>query len=288
MLQLLKTDQANVEACTVRAQALYLSGDFEAALKHLREALRLNPDFLEAQRTFKRARKVKEVVECGRAAAHCREFEKACELFGEALGTLDTERHGAATGTVPLSVELLCEQAHAYLRLKDYTNCLAACENALHHQRECRKATFTKAQALQNLGRHNEALEGLNHLYQLHPGDSTIQAAYEKCKFEIRKLARPDYYELLGVPKVASVVEIKTAYKQRAKELHPDKHADKSVAEVAEFEKQFKLMGDALDVLGDPMKRQLWDEGYDKEAIEERVSRAQRAARENPQHGHRH
>jgi DnaJ family protein C protein 7 len=107
MLQLLKTDQANVEACTVRAQALYLSGDFEAALKHLREALRLNPDFLEAQRTFKRARKVKEVVECGRAAAHCREFEKACELFGEALGTLDTERHGAATGNGPTQLSCI-------------------------------------------------------------------------------------------------------------------------------------------------------------------------------------
>lgn len=43
----------------------------------------------------------------------------------------------------------------------------------------------------------------------------------------------------------------------------------------------------ALEVLTDPFKRQLYDEGYDKEAIEERVAAAQRAAHEHkPRHHH--
>ena len=48
-----------------------------------------------------------------------------------------------------------------------------------------------------------------------------------------------------------------------------------------------KDLGDMLEILTDPFKRQLYDEGYDKKAIEERVEAAQRAARE-PQRGHHH
>ena len=46
-------------------------------------------------------------------------------------------------------------------------------------------------------------------------------------------------------------------YKQRALECHPDKHADKSAEECAEFEKKFKLIGEALEILTDTMKRQV-------------------------------
>ena len=46
---------------------------------------------------------------------------------------------------------------------------------------------------------------------------------------------------------------------------------------------------DMLEILTDPFKRQLYDEGYDAKAIEERVAAAQRAAHENPnRRGHHH
>ena len=117
-----------------------------------------------------------------------------------------------------------------------------------------------------------------------------IAGAYNRAKFEVRKARRPDYYAMLQVPSIASTIEIKAAYRQRALECHPDKHHETEEARQG-AEAAFKLLGEALETLSDDFKRKLYDEGYDKEAIEERVRAAERAAREEPRghhHGHYH
>jgi curved DNA-binding protein CbpA len=55
-------------------------------------------------------------------------------------------------------------------------------------------------------------------------------------------------------------MEIKSAYKQRALEYHPDKHTESEGARRAAEEK-FKLLGEALEILGDEFQRKLYDEG---------------------------
>ena len=53
---------------------------------------------------------------------------------------------------------------------------------------------------------------------------------------------------------MASGSEIKAAYKQRALAWHPDKHDSAELK--ARAEEQFKLLGDALAVLGEPLPKQ--------------------------------
>jgi len=60
--------------------------------------------------------------------------------------------------------------------------------------------------------------------------------------------------------RVASESEIKLAYKQKAKELHPDKHADEPPEQQKETEEAFKLLGEGFEVLTDPLKRPLYGE----------------------------
>jgi DnaJ-class molecular chaperone len=57
-------------------------------------------------------------------------------------------------------------------------------------------------------------------------------------------------YEVLGVARDASMDEIKQAYRQLAKELHPDRHPDDEAAA-----ERFKDVNAAYDVLSDPDKR---------------------------------
>jgi hypothetical protein len=59
------------------------------------------------------------------------------------------------------------------------------------------------------------------------------------------------HYEILGVSRDASTAEIATAYRTRAKDLHPDMPSGDADT--------FKLLNEAHSVLGDSYKRRLYD-----------------------------
>lgn len=63
-----------------------------------------------------------------------------------------------------------------------------------------------------------------------------------------------DYYDVLGVSKNSSASEVKSAYRKKALEFHPDRN------KASDAETKFKEVNEAYEVLSNPQKKQTYDQ----------------------------
>lgn len=67
-------------------------------------------------------------------------------------------------------------------------------------------------------------------------------------------MAKPDFYETLGVSRSADEKELKSAFRKLAMKYHPDRNPGDQEAEI-----KFKEIGEAYEFLKDPQKRAAYD-----------------------------
>ena len=67
-------------------------------------------------------------------------------------------------------------------------------------------------------------------------------------------MSKRDYYEILGVSRTATEVELKSSFRKLAMQHHPDKNPGDVQAEI-----KFKEINEAYQVLSDGQKRALYD-----------------------------
>jgi len=67
-------------------------------------------------------------------------------------------------------------------------------------------------------------------------------------------MSKADYYETLGVDRKADEAALKSAFRKKAMQYHPDRNPDNP-----EAERKFKELNEAYQVLSDPQKRAAYD-----------------------------
>ncbi|GAA6039908.1 hypothetical protein JCM8097_006794 [Rhodosporidiobolus ruineniae] len=247
---LLRLDPKQPEPLYYRAICLYLSGNSDQAIKHCQEALRNDPDFSKARMLMKRVRAIDALKEAGNEAFKAGRTDEAVAKYTEAMDA-DPENE-------TMRATLLSNRAAAQMRAKNYESAVADCDACLALNDGYFKALRTRARA--HLAQENweDAVRDFKAAYEAAPEGSNDEAALKRevkdAEQKLKKSKMKDYYKILGVHSEATDVELKKAYRKMSLIHHPDKGGD---------EVMFKEISESYQILSDPQKRSLVDQGID-------------------------
>ncbi|KAI1822311.1 hypothetical protein F4861DRAFT_396827 [Xylaria intraflava] len=249
-MSLLRQNSHDPEALVLRGRALYAQGENEKAVQHFRKALSGDPDFKDAVKWLRTVQKLDRMKEEGNEDYKAGRWQAAIDKYTAAL---EVDPLNRGTNSKLLQNRALCK-----LRLKTYNDAIADCERAISLDPSYVKARKTKANALGQAERWEDAVNEWKKIQELDPEDRTIPKEIRKAEIELKKSQRKDYYKILGVAKDADEPTIKKAYRKLAIIHHPDKNRDDEGAA-----ERFKDIGEAYETLSDPQKRARYDSGED-------------------------
>ena len=139
------------------------------------------------------------------------------------------------------------------------------------------------------MNRHSDAVDLLESALNTLPDGKSDRDLIQKFKTAqrlLKKAQRPDLYKLIGqdLDEHADESAIKKAYKKAAMKWHPDRFSCKGVQQQKEAEEQFQKISDAYEFLTDAQRKRLWDQGFDREEIEQQLEmqKQQQAYRGSP------
>ncbi|KAI8949557.1 hypothetical protein F4801DRAFT_394773 [Xylaria longipes] len=249
-MSLLRQNSQDPEALVLRGRALYAQGENDKAIQHFRKALSGDPDFKDAVKWLRTVQKLDRMKEEGNADYKAGRWQAAFDKYTSALN-VDPANRGTNS-------KLLQNRALCRLKLKDYDEAIADCERAISLDPSYMKARKTKANALGQAEKWEDAVREWKKIQELDPEDRTIVKEIRKAELELKKSQRKDYYKILGVAKDSDDATIKKAYRKLAIIHHPDKNRDDEGAA-----ERFKDIGEAYETLSDPQKRARYDSGED-------------------------
>jgi len=275
-----------------RGRGFYVMGNTELALRHFREALKLDPEHKECKDEYKQAKKLSKVLDKIEGV-----MGKEVEGKGR-QGKLDRdeqyeEARGHLTDAIALAppavyrASLYRDLCICHTKLKRPEDALDVCGTHTKHDSGSIASKLLWAEALllnekftEGIDVYNEVLEADEHSQEARKGLDQAQKLLKRSKEE-------DFYKTLNVSRSASAREIKRAYHKMAVQYHPDKVAEEE-REAADV--KFKAVAAAYEVLSDEDKRAKYDAGEDVTANPEQEQQQGRSGfmHHNGQHVHVH
>ncbi|KND87956.1 DnaJ subfamily C member 7 [Tolypocladium ophioglossoides CBS 100239] len=249
-MSLLRSNSQDPEALVLRGRVLYGQGENEKAIQFFRMAISCDPDFRDAVKWLRVVQKLDRMKEEGNVEFKAGRLQPAIEKYTQALEIDPANRN--------MNAKLLQNRAQCKIKLKQYDEAIADAERAVGLDPSYTKARKTKANALGQSGKWEDAINEWKSIQELDPEDRTIPKEVRRAELELKKSLRKDYYKIMGLEKDAGPDEIKKAYRKMAVKLHPDKNPGDPEAEA-----KFKDMQEAYETLSDPQKKAAYDNGDD-------------------------
>jgi DnaJ homolog subfamily C member 3 len=154
-----------------------------------------------------------------------------------------------------MRLHILTSQLKKYPRAKSY------CEEALKADPTSEFGLLSKAKALLEADKYDEAVNTLKEASE-HHDSRRLHEMLNEAQMLLRRSKNKDYYKILDVPRDADERQIKKAYRQLSKVHHPDKAAAQGIPK-EKSEAKMAAINEAYETLSDPELRARVDRGDD-------------------------
>ncbi|XP_055548406.1 dnaJ homolog subfamily C member 3 [Wyeomyia smithii] len=233
------------------SKLLYDLGDSAAALKEIRECLKLDPEHKDCFPFYKKTKKIDKIYSDAQSALEEQRYTD-CAEYAEKLVKLEPD--------VPMirynGKQLLCS---CMLKDEQFTSAVGRCREALDIYQDP-EVMCDLAEALLGAEMYDDAVQQYREALDINDSLQRAKEGIERAQRLQKQAERRDYYKILGVKRSATKQEVVKAYRKAAQKWHPDNFQgdEKKVAE-----KKFIDIAAAKEVLTDPEKRRQFDAGED-------------------------
>ncbi|KDO29048.1 hypothetical protein SPRG_06103 [Saprolegnia parasitica CBS 223.65] len=254
----LRIDSANVRALTMRGQAYYSLGDvqsLEAALTHYRQGLHSDPEHKEMKAMYRKLKKLLKWMQSSTRAMESGRYDDAVEDLE--LAVAEDPHHDT------LNKDLNFKLCASYNHVAKYTLAKAACSETLRVDSNHAAAHAKLGDVLINLEEYEDAVRHHKRACELDGENRAFQEGLQRAETALKQSKSKNYYKILDVARDASSQAIKKAYRKKALEWHPDKHADRGDEASEEANKKFQEVAEAYEILSNEETRARYDRGED-------------------------
>eukprot|EP00054_Salpingoeca_dolichothecata_P037188 m.10014 g.10014 ORF g.10014 m.10014 type:complete len:477 (-) comp7316_c0_seq1:85-1515(-) len=251
----------NMEAYYLLSQLHFETGDRQEALKSIRECVKLDDGNKPCRELYKKLKKFNKLAD---------EIDKKlpAKRYAEVLGVIKKARE--YSGEVFYYVdELNTKECDCLTNLGRYEQAMKLCSAAIEFNDQNIEVLMSRGVVHEKLENFEQSVEDFQAAVNLDDGNQKAKKGLERAQRLLKQSQKRDYYKILGVSRSATKQQISKAYRKLAIKWHPDKFESEEEKKMAE--KKFMDIAAAKEVLSDPEKRKMFDDGQDPlDAEEER------------------
>merc|ERR1712129_568696 len=249
--RVLKQHPSHLDAYELRGEAYYKLGEHEMAVKHYREALKLDPEHKGCKARHKLVKNITKKCKKAEVAFNEGNHDEAIKFWTQAMELDQTHHQFLRSTTIKIAKSLskLGKHAEAEAKIRSYLDDSESMEGF--------QALGDILLASENYDQAIHAYQKVFDMAETNEEKNEAKQKLNEAQVALKQSKEKNYYKILNVPRNAALKEIKKAYRDLARKWHPDKNSDN----VEQAEKMFQDISEAYEVLSDDELRGKYDRG---------------------------
>ena len=236
------------------ALALYYDGQYDKAKKQLSILQSKSSDSSKYNKLKEKLNEIKTIKDKATSVFKDKKYEEAIEEYTKLL---DFDPDNKKFTSIIYANRSLC-----FKKLNKITEALKDCNSSVKLNPNYIGGYLKRGKVYEELKMYDDARNDYSTAKKLDPSNQDAINYLNYLKNIEKQVKKRDYYQILGVDRNADERTIKKAYHKMALKYHPDRNSESEETKKM-AEKKFIDVNDAYNVLSDPKKKSMYDQGID-------------------------